>query len=273
MRKIKIIGPLKCLEYKLIIYECNSIKEIKTIKNGYELENFNENTEIALVPLYDEIYPKCIIKNPYSDNLIFYYYLFPVSKFTLTDRYYGLKLKGEINMAKYNINITNGTGEKGVLKGTYTVTGASNGYDASTLTPTNITVTDEAGTFNFTIAATGTLTLKVTEDGESSGTAIVGAKFIRCDSEGNTYGNEITTNESGEAVFNNVPFGDGAPAVYYKQTSSDGNHNFSDALQNTTLSATTETVNVTNALPSTQTLNLTDANYTNLPVTGTIDLD
>ena len=34
----------------------------------------------------------------------------------------------------------------------------------------------------------------------------VGAKFIRTDSTGTIVGNEITTNNNGNAVFNNVPF-------------------------------------------------------------------
>ena len=270
--KIKIKGPLKKLNYKLIILENNIIKEIKIIRDGYEINNYNKDAKIILKPLYKEIYPKYIIRDICSCES-FYFYLFPVSTFTLTDRYYKIKLKGEIKLGKYNVTITDGTGQESIVAGSYTVTGSSNGYDSSTLTPTSIDVTNSEGTFNFTIAATGTLTLKVTEDGTSGGTPVVGAKFIRCDSAGTTYGNEITTNDNGEAVFNNVPYGESAPAVYYKQTSSDGNHNFDDTLKNTTLTESTQTVNITNPTPSNQTLNLTDANYSGLKVNGTLELN
>lgn len=171
-------------------------------------------------------------------------------------------------MAKqYTININNGTGTEKISNGVYNATATSNGYDASTLDPKSITVNAETNTFDFKIGATGTLTLHITETGEASGTPIVGATFVRCDSTGNTYGNPITTNEQGNAVFNNVPFdANNAPAIYYKQTQSDSTHDFDNTLKNTTLTESTKTVEVQNPAAATKTVNLTDANYSGLKI-------
>lgn len=176
-------------------------------------------------------------------------------------------------MAKYTVNIENGVGTKNVVAGTYNVDAVVNGYDSSTLTPTSIDVTDSEGTFNFEIGATGTLTLKVTDKNDGTGTPIVGATFVRCDSEGTTYGDPVTSNEQGEAVLNYIPYGELAPVVYFKQTASDGAHNYSNALQNTTLTTSAETVNIENEAPGEQTLNLTDKNYSGLKINGTINLN
>lgn len=170
------------------------------------------------------------------------------------------------------VTITNGSGSTDLINGNYSITAQVNGYDNTSITPDNITVDEQTSTYTFTIAATGTLTLHVTEDGTAAGTPIVGATFIRTDSEGNEYGNVITTDASGNAVFNNVPFNQtNAPLIYFKQTASDGNHEFDTAIQNTSLIADTQTLEIQNPLGATRTINLTDSNYTNLPIeTGTI---
>lgn len=175
----------------------------------------------------------------------------------------------------YNINITNGEGTENILNGDYTVTASSNGYDESTIDPASITVVEGTNEYSFTIGATGTLTLHVTEDGTSTGTAVVGAKFIRCDSEGNTYGTEITTDSTGNAVFNNVPFATtDAPLVYYKQTASDGAHEFDDTLKNTTLTTSTSTLEIENSIAALRTIKLTDENYEGLGIaSATISLN
>lgn len=177
-------------------------------------------------------------------------------------------------MAKI-INITNGQGTESITNGTYSVTASATGYDNSTINPSSVTIVDGTDTYQFTIASTGTLTLHVTEEGTSSGTPIVGATFIRTDSTGNTYGTAITTDSSGNAVFNNVPFAStGAPTIYYKQTSSDGDHEFIDTVQSTTLTESTGTVEIQNTKGATRTINLTDANYENLPIdSATITLN
>ena len=169
-------------------------------------------------------------------------------------------------MAK-TIIITNGTGTSELINDTYTVTSNTTGYDNSSILPNTVNITEGTNSYAFTISATGTLTLHVTEDGTSSGTPIVGATFIRTDSSGNEYGSAITTDSSGDAVFNNVPFDStNAPTIYYKQTASDGDHEFSMSVASTTLTTSTSTIEIQNAPGATRTITLTDANYTNLPV-------
>lgn len=178
-------------------------------------------------------------------------------------------------MAKpYTINIVNGEGQEQVVNGSYAVEASVVGYNNTSIDPSNITIDGTTTTQNFTIEATGTLTLHVTEDGTTAGTPVVGATFNRTDSEGNIYGNVITTDSNGDAVFNNVPYAEtNAPIIYYKQISSDGDHNFDNTVKNTTLTTSTETLQIENALPALQTFNLTDANYEGLKIdTGTITL-
>ena len=141
--------------------------------------------------------------------------------------------------------------------------------------PTSVDITEGTNTYAFTIGATGTLTLHVTEDGTSSGTPIIGATFVRTDATGNEYGSTITTNASGDAVFDNVPYdATNAPVIYYKQTASDGDHEFDNTVQNTTLTTDTATVEIQNALGAQRTINLTDANYSGLPVeSGQLSLE
>ena len=175
-------------------------------------------------------------------------------------------------MAK-TITITNGTGSASVINGTYDVTSNVTGYDNTSINPANISVVEGTNTYALTIAATGTLTLHVTEDGTSTGTPIVGATFIRTDSTGNEYGSPITTDSNGDAIFNNVPYADtSAPTIYYKQTASDGEHEFVSTVQNTSMATSTSTVQIQNAVGATRTFNLTDANYSGLPVEGTITI-
>ncbi len=171
-------------------------------------------------------------------------------------------------MAKpYEISITDGVGSSSILNGQYGVTSEITGYDNSTINPANVEVTDNKNEYAFTVSATGTLTIHVTEDGTSTGTAITGATFYRCDKNGTTYGNIITTNETGEAVFNNVPFDStAAPTIYYKQISSDGNHEFSSDLKSTTMTTSTSTIELANAPAALRTITLTDTNYENLPI-------
>ena len=169
-------------------------------------------------------------------------------------------------MAK-NVTITNGTGTAQLINDTYAVTANITGYDNTSITPASITVSEGINTYAFTVGATGTLTLHVTEDETTQGTPIVGATFVRTDSSGTEYGTPITSDSNGDAVFNNVPFAEtDAPVIYYKQTASDGDHEFNNAVQNTTLTTNTSTVQVQNPVGATRTINLTDANYENLPI-------
>lgn len=169
-------------------------------------------------------------------------------------------------MAKV-VNITNGSGTAELINDTYAVSASVTGYDNTTINPDSVTVVDGTNSYAFTISATGTLTLHVTEDGTSSGTPVVGATFYRTDSTGTEYGSAITTDSNGDAVFNNVPFAaENAPVIYYKQTASDGNHEFDSSVNNTTLTTSTNTLQVQNPVGATRTITLTDSNYSNLPI-------
>ena len=169
-------------------------------------------------------------------------------------------------MAKI-INITNGSGTGELINDTYTVTAEVTGYNNSSILPASVDIVEGTNTYAFTIAATGTLTLHVTEDGTATGTPIVGATFYRTDSSGTEYGSVITTDSNGDAVFNNVPFAaSGAPLIYYKQTASDGDHEFSSTVANTSLTTDTLTVEIQNAPGATRTISLMNANYSNLPI-------
>ena len=177
-------------------------------------------------------------------------------------------------MDKYTITITNGVGQENILNGSYSVSANVPGYDNTTINPSSLTVEAGTKTYSLTIAAEGTLTLHVTEDGTSTGTPIVGATFIRTDASGNEYGTAITTDSNGDAVFANVPYdATNAPTIYFKQTASDGNHEFNSNNQSTTLTASTATLEIQNAVPAGRTINLTDDNYANLPIDGTISLN
>ena len=169
-------------------------------------------------------------------------------------------------MAKI-IDIINRVGTGNLINGAYDVTANVAGYDNATINPANITVERGVNTYNFSIAASGALTLHVTEDGTSSGTAVVGASFVRTDASGNEYGDAVVSDSTGNAVLANVPYAStDAPTIYYKQVSSDGNHEFDSSVQSITLNEQAETVEVINSLGEERTINLTDANYANLLV-------
>lgn len=177
-------------------------------------------------------------------------------------------------MTTNQIPITNGKGSKELINGNYNVTAEINGYDNSSLDPTQITIDDATQEFKFTIAANGTLTLNVLDE-ESVGIPIENASFYRCDSSGNAYGDVITSDVDGNAVFNNVPFSaDGNIVVYYKQVDSDGSHTFDDTLKQIVLTEETTTVEVVNPEAELKTFIITDKNYADLPVSdGILNLE
>ena len=171
-------------------------------------------------------------------------------------------------MARHTIPITNGKGSIELVTGTYNAQAVAGGYDASTLNPKSVTVIDGTDTYAFTISAKGTLTLHVTDTGDpNTGIQIVGAKFIRTNSIGTIVGNEITTNENGDAVFNNVPFAlTGSTAIYYKQISGDGGHTFDDDVKSITMTEASETVQITNPPAPVRNFTLMDASFPNIPI-------
>lgn len=169
-------------------------------------------------------------------------------------------------MAK-QIIITNGSGTSELINDTYSVTASALGYDDTSINPTSIVVDETTNTYSFTISATGTLTLHVSEDGTSTGTPIVGATFVRTNSAGTEYGTPITSDSEGNAIFNNVPYdASNAPTIYFKQTSSDGDHEFDTNVQSVIMTTQTQTEEIQNTLGATRTINLTDENYANLPI-------
>lgn len=171
-------------------------------------------------------------------------------------------------MAKEHIiPITSGKGSKELSDGNYSVVSNIVGYDNSTITPDTVEITEGVDSYIFVVSATGTLTLHVTDDGTDIGVPIKGATFYRCDAEGTTYGEAITSDVDGNAIFNNVPYAlENAPLIYYKQTASDGEHVFDDTLKSTSLSSDTLTIEIANNMAAAREISITDAYYENLPV-------
>ena len=171
-------------------------------------------------------------------------------------------------MPRHTVQITNGKGSIELVTGTYNASAVIGGYDATTLNPKNVTIVDGTDTYAFTISAKGTLTLHVTDTGDpNTGVQIVGAKFIRTNSTGTIVGNEIITNEDGDAVFNNVPFAEsGSNAIYYKQMSSDGGHTFDDTVKSIIMTQEKETVEIKNPEAPVRNFTLMDASFLNIPI-------
>ncbi len=175
-------------------------------------------------------------------------------------------------MANYNVTITNGTGSQAMQKGTYSVEATAFGYDASTITPKTYTATESTGSENFTLSANGTLTFNVNETGVVGGTPITSGSIIMTDATGTTeYGQAVTISATGDAVFNNVPYGtDGQPfQLYFKQLSTDENHNVFEGVISVAMTSQMQTEYVQNTAIALQTFNLTDATY-GLPISGSL---
>lgn len=173
-------------------------------------------------------------------------------------------------MANYSVNFTNGSASQAMKAGTYSVEATSApGYDLSTLSPTSFTATTSAGSQAFTLSATGTLTFVVNETGAQGGTAVTGGTIVMTDSTGSVeYGSAVNISSNGEAVFNNVPYGDGTSpyTLYFKQLTSDDGHNVYSGIISVSMTSSTQTEYVENLPIAEQSLTLTDANYSGLPV-------
>lgn len=132
-----------------------------------------------------------------------------------------------------------------LVTGTYNATAVAGGYDPSTLSPSSITIIDETDTGD-----------------PDTGVQIIGAKFVRTDSTGTINGPEISTNDDGNAIFNNVPFADsGSNKIYYKQISGDGGHTFDDTVKSITMTEESETVEITNPESPIRNFTLMDASF------------
>ncbi len=175
-------------------------------------------------------------------------------------------------MANYNVTITNGTGSEAMQKGTYNVTATANGYENAVLSPTTFTATEAVGSEAFTLSANGTLTFNVNETGTAGGTPITSGTIVMTDSTGTeTYGQPVTISATGDAVFNNVPYGstDTPYRLYFKQLTSDDGHNVYDGVISVEMTGETQTEYVQNTAIAVQTFTLTDANY-GFPIDGSL---
>ncbi len=171
-------------------------------------------------------------------------------------------------MANYNVQITNGSGSENMKKGTYSVTVTANGYDATSLSPTSYTAGESAGSGTFTASANGVLTLIFNETGAEGGTPVTSGSVIMTDSAGTTeYGSAVTIDASGQAVFNNVPYGSATPYVlYFVQKATDDGHNLYEGVITVNMSSAAQTEYVVNSPIAAQSFTLTDANYSGLPI-------
>ena len=174
-------------------------------------------------------------------------------------------------MADYNVTIINGNGTQTMQTGDYSVSAIyAPGYDMTTLSPATFTASSSTSTGTFTISATGTLTIIFNETGAEGGTPITSGTVVMTDSSGTTqYGQVVNINSNGTAVFNNVPFGSAQSAytLYFKQLTSDENHNIYANVFAVGIGSETQTEYILNTLKSVvQNITLTDANYPELPV-------
>ena len=178
-------------------------------------------------------------------------------------------------MADYTVTITNGTGSQTMNPGSYGVSCSyAPGYDMTTLSPTTYNATSPSGSGTFTLSSYGTLTIIFNETGEEGGTPITSGTVVMTNLAGDVeYGSVVNIDSSGTAVFYNVPFGSAqAPyTLYFKQLTSDDDHNPYENVFTVGMGAETQTEYILNNLKlAPQSLTLTDANYSGLPVANAV---
>lgn len=173
-------------------------------------------------------------------------------------------------MANYNVNIVDGQGTQSMKAGAYTVSvSQAPGYELTSLSPTTYTAGTSTGTGAFTLSANGTLTFNVNETGASGGTPVTSGTIVMTDSTGTTeYGTAVTIDATGNAVFDNVPYGTAQSPfeLYFKQLTTDDAHNIYSGVISVSMTAQTQTEYVLNSPISEQTITLTDANYSGMPI-------
>jgi len=177
-------------------------------------------------------------------------------------------------MANYNVTITNGTGSERMAEGVYDVSITSPGYESTSLNPTTYTVTKSEGKGTFTVSANGSLVLTFNETGEAGGTPITSGSVVMTDSTGTTeYGTAVKISSTGEASFANVPYGTAAEPItlYFKQLSTDESHYIAENVISVSMTSSSETQYVENLPFGKQSFTVTDANYSGLPVNGTLN--
>ena len=170
-------------------------------------------------------------------------------------------------MAKHNVKITDGKGSIRLVEGVYNVTASVPGYDNSTLTPTSVELRDDVETYTFSIAASGILTIHVSEEGTSGSTPVVGAKFVRANSDGSLVSQEAVTGDDGNAVFRNVPYSSTLkPKFYFKQLLGDDVHTFSEDLNSVEMNDENVVMEVQNPLAVNRNFVLTDTNFASIAI-------
>ena len=174
-------------------------------------------------------------------------------------------------MANYDILITNGTGSATMEPGSYTVSATyAPGYELTSLQPTSYTVSSGAQPAAFTLAANGTLTINFNETGAAGGTPITSGTVVMTDATGETqYGSVVNIDENGVATFENVTYGtaEAGYTLYFKQLTSDENHNVYPNVFAVGMGAQTQTEYIQNTpIAVEQNVTLTDANYTGMPI-------
>lgn len=174
-------------------------------------------------------------------------------------------------MANYDVLITNGVGSENMVPGNYTVTATyAPGYELTSLEPTSYTVASDNSTGAFTLAANGTLTINFNETGAAGGTPITSGTVVMTDATGDTqYGSVVDIDSNGVATFENVPYGSAQSAytLYFKQLTSDENHNIYADVFAVGMSDQTQTEYILNTPKAIeQNFTVTDANYTGMPI-------
>ncbi len=166
------------------------------------------------------------------------------------------------------IPITNGKGSKEIENGNYAVTCNVPGYDNSSIAPKNVEIKEGTNEYTFTISATGILTIKVSDTGDSTtGVPVENAIFYRTDSTGQEYGNPVTTDVDGNAKLEHLPFGTSTPQkIYIKQTSSDGSHTFESTVKEIDMDSENKEIEIINPEATSRNIILNDANYPNYPI-------
>lgn len=178
-------------------------------------------------------------------------------------------------MQSYQVTINNGAGSANMKAGTYDVVASeAKGYDLSSLAPATYTATAAPGSQAFTLSAQGTLTMIFNETGAQGGTPITEGSVVMTDEDGDAqYGSPVTIGADGNAVFENVPYGDGTEPfpLYFKQLATDETHNIHAGVVSVEMTSQTNTVYVENSPVAAQSFTLTDAHYAGLPVSATLD--
>ena len=108
-------------------------------------------------------------------------------------------------MANYNVTIINGSGSQTMETGEYTVSAIyAPGYDMSTIAPATYPATSTSSTGEFTISASGTLSIIFNETGQEGGNPINFGSVVMTNSTGETQYGEVVKIDSIENTLKSV---------------------------------------------------------------------